>query len=61
MQQEIVFRDKVIHCKDCGRSFVHDAGSQAFYFSKGLNEPRRCPACRELRKQSVVRVQVSDD
>lgn len=49
------FRDKVLHCCDCGQSFIFTAGEQAYYKSKGLSEPKRCKQCRELRKQTLCR------
>lgn len=46
------FVDKTLVCRDCGRDFVFTAGEQEFYESRGLlNEPRRCPECRQLRKR----------
>lgn len=48
----MVFEDKTIFCKDCGSSFLFTAGEQGFYLEKGLlNEPQRCPNCRELRRR----------
>jgi CxxC-x17-CxxC domain-containing protein len=48
----VVFEDKTIFCKDCGSSFLFTAGEQGFYLEKGLlNEPQRCPGCRELRRR----------
>jgi len=47
------FRDKVLRCCDCDHSFVWTAGEQSFYFSKGLADVKRCPACRELRKRTI--------
>jgi len=47
-------RDKVLHCCDCGESFVFTAGEQAYFQSKGLSEPKRCKACRELRKRTLI-------
>jgi hypothetical protein len=48
------FKDKVLHCSDCGQSFIFTAGEQAFYVSKGLSEPKRCKPCRELRKRTLI-------
>ncbi|MBE6036573.1 MAG: cytochrome C551 [Clostridiales bacterium] len=43
--------DKTLVCQDCGQEFVFTAGEQAFYKEKGFdNEPKRCKACREKRK-----------
>ncbi len=45
------FQDKVLHCVDCGNNFTFTAGEQEFYASRGLmNEPKRCPQCRQIRK-----------
>lgn len=44
--------DKTLVCKECGKEFVFSASEQEFYESKGFtNEPGRCPACRQARKQ----------
>jgi len=48
------FSDEILVCHDCGDSFVFTAGEQAFYFSKGLSEPKRCKSCRELRKRTLI-------
>lgn len=46
------YADKTLTCRDCGTQFVFTAGEQEFYAQKGFtNEPSRCPACRQLRKQ----------
>lgn len=48
------FADKTITCRDCGMDFVFTAGEQEFYASKGfVNEPTRCPSCRQARKQQM--------
>ena len=48
----MVFADKTISCKDCGEAFMFTAGEQGFYLEKGLlNEPQRCPACRQQRRR----------
>jgi CxxC-x17-CxxC domain-containing protein len=45
--------DKLLTCRDCGKEFVFTAGEQQFYASKGLqHEPRRCPDCRNNRRQA---------
>ncbi len=46
------FEDKSIQCSDCGASFTFSAGEQEFFQTKGYtNEPKRCPSCRQSRKQ----------
>jgi hypothetical protein len=49
-----VFKDKVLTCCDCGCSFVFTSGEQAYFHSKGLSQPKRCPECRKRRKLSIV-------
>lgn len=45
------YADKTLTCSDCGQNFEFTAGEQEFYASRGLvNEPRRCPTCRQTRK-----------
>lgn len=45
------FEDKQLRCSDCGADFTFSAEEQEFFQSKGyVNEPKRCPACRESRK-----------
>ena len=49
-----MFQDKTLVCKECGNEFVFTAGEQEFYAEKGFeNEPQRCKACRDARKQST--------
>lgn len=48
----IVSNDKILECRDCGKEFVLTEGEQAFYKEKGFEEPKRCPSCREARKQN---------
>ena len=46
------FTDKSILCPDCGTTFTFTAGEQEFFASKGFtNDPKRCPLCRQAKKQ----------
>ena len=46
--------DKTLTCCECNQEFVFTASEQEFYAEKGFtNEPRRCPACRQARKQRM--------
>lgn len=46
-----MYEDKTLKCKDCGAEFIFTAGEQEFYAERGFqNEPLRCKACRDLRK-----------
>jgi len=45
-------QDKTLTCRDCSQEFVFSASEQDFYAEKGFeNDPTRCPACRQARKQ----------
>ena len=49
-----MYTDKTLKCKDCGEEFVFTAGEQEFYAERGFkNEPQRCKACRDARKNAV--------
>ena len=45
------FQDKSLQCSDCGATFTFSVEEQEFFQSKGfVNEPKRCPSCRQARK-----------
>jgi len=47
----MTFQDKTIQCADCGTSFTFTAREQEFFQQKGyVNEPKRCPTCRQSRR-----------
>jgi Probable zinc-ribbon domain len=48
------FSDVILTCCDCNGTFPFSAGEQAFYHSKALSIPHRCPACRRRRRESLV-------
>jgi CxxC-x17-CxxC domain-containing protein len=49
----VSFTDKILTCSDCGAAFTFTAGEQEFHAEKGFtNEPRRCPDCRQSRRNS---------
>jgi DNA-directed RNA polymerase subunit RPC12/RpoP len=43
-----------ITCIDCGETFDFTHGEQAYFRSKQLSEPKRCPKCRRIRRLSIV-------
>jgi CxxC-x17-CxxC domain-containing protein len=48
-----MFEDKTLVCKDCGNEFLFTVGEQEFFVEKGFeNEPQRCKACRDARKNN---------
>ncbi len=43
--------DKALVCVECGAGFTFTVGEQEFFNSRGFtNEPRRCPQCRQSRR-----------
>lgn len=49
-----MYTDKTLVCKECGQEFIFTAGEQEFYAEKGfVNEPQRCKACRDARKNTA--------
>ncbi|MFW6126136.1 MAG: zinc-ribbon domain containing protein [Chloroflexota bacterium] len=45
------YEDRTLTCVSCGSTFTFSAEEQEFFASKGyVNEPKRCPECREARK-----------
>jgi hypothetical protein len=48
------FSDVTLTCCDCNETFLFSAGEQAFFASKALSPPKRCPTCRSQRKQTIV-------
>lgn len=38
-------------CRDCGEPFEIGPGERNFYESRGLTLPKRCPPCREFKRQ----------
>jgi len=47
-------KDRVLYCCDCGKSFIFSSGEQAYFQSKNLSQPKRCPECRKKRRESIV-------
>ncbi len=43
--------DKKLVCQDCEKEFDFTEREQEFYAEKGFQEPKRCPECRNARKQ----------
>jgi len=48
----VSFQEKSLQCADCGATFPFTVEEQEFFASKGYtNEPKRCPSCRQVRKE----------
>lgn len=53
-ENETMYEDKTLVCKDCESEFVFTANEQEFYAEKGfVNEPQRCKTCRDAKKAAV--------
>ncbi len=46
------YTDKTLVCADCNQEFVFTGSEQQFFADRQFSEPRRCPACRAIRKAS---------
>ena len=46
------YTDRNLTCSDCSTEFVFTASEQQFYADRQFSEPRRCGACRAVRKAS---------
>lgn len=42
--------DKEIVCRDCDTPFVFTEGEQQYFQERGLQDPKRCKACRQKKK-----------
>lgn len=50
----MAFQDRTLTCRDCGQAFTFTASEQEFFQQKGyVNEPRRCPSCRQTRRSET--------
>jgi CxxC-x17-CxxC domain-containing protein len=47
----VAYSDRTISCVDCGQPFVFSAAEQEVFANRGFtNDPKRCPACRAVRR-----------
>ena len=47
----MAFQDKSLTCADCGASFTFSADEQELFQTRGyVNEPKRCPSCRQAKR-----------
>ena len=47
----MAYTDRTLTCVECGASFTFTADDQEFQARKGYQEPKRCPSCRQARRQ----------
>ena len=51
----MIFQAKSLPCCDCGTNFSFTVEDQELFHSKGhVNDPKRCPACRQTRKTDRI-------
>ena len=53
MQERKNFKDQLLTCCECGETFTFSEGEAFFFWSKGLNQPKRCKKCRRQRKLTI--------
>jgi hypothetical protein len=46
--------DVILCCRDCGRDYLLDAPTRAWYERKSMVLPRRCERCRAARRTAKV-------
>ncbi len=47
------YQDKTLTCFDCSQSFTFSVEDQEYHAQKGYaNDPKRCPSCRQSRKDN---------
>jgi CxxC-x17-CxxC domain-containing protein len=46
----VEFEDRTLVCADCGSQFTFSASDQEFHSSRGYQDPKRCPDCRQARR-----------
>ena len=47
------YEDRQLACAECGTDFTFSADDQEFHASRGYEDPKRCPACRQARRASL--------
>jgi hypothetical protein len=52
--------DVILTCRDCGRDYLLDAPTRAWYASKGMVLPRRCEKCRAQRRAARLASQAAE-
>ena len=43
--------ERTLRCRDCGKNFVFTVGEQRFFNNHGYQLPKRCRACREIKRK----------
>jgi hypothetical protein len=48
------FKNKTLTCQDCSMPFIWTAGEQFYYAHRNLSQPKRCPDCRQKRRNAIA-------
>lgn len=46
----MAYEDRTLTCAECGAEFIFSSADQEFHSSRGFQDPKRCPACRQARR-----------
>ncbi len=46
----MAYEDRTLTCVECGAEFTFTADDQEFHATRGYQEPKRCPTCRQARR-----------
>jgi CxxC-x17-CxxC domain-containing protein len=46
----VTYEDRSLTCTECGAEFTFSADDQEFHASRGYQDPKRCPSCRQARR-----------
>jgi CxxC-x17-CxxC domain-containing protein len=47
------YTDRTLTCVECGTEFTFSAEDQEYHDSRGFSDPRRCPSCRQARRDAT--------
>ena len=46
-----MYEEKTLTCHDCNQEWIYTAEEQEYIANKQYNDPKRCKACRQVRKR----------
>ncbi len=46
----MAYEDRTLTCVECGAEFTFTADDQEFHATRGYQDPKRCPTCRQARR-----------
>ncbi len=47
----MTYEDRTLTCAECDSEFTFSADDQEFHASRGYEDPKRCPSCRQAAKR----------